>query len=70
MNKKIKYITEDGRVHKGKRNFSNGRWYTGVTHTATSKPLITQTTIIEVPERQVLSQKVKWETLGESVKKY
>lgn len=70
MNKKIKYITEDGRVYKGKRNFTNGRWYTGVTQTATSKPLITQTTIIELPERQVLSQKVKWETLGESVKKY
>lgn len=69
MNKKIKYITEDGRVYKGKRNFTNGRWYTGVTQTATSKPLITQTTIIEVPERQVLSQKVKWPT-SESVKKH
>lgn len=51
MNKKIKYITEDGKVYNGKRNFQNGRWYTGATHTAASRPLITQTTFIEDDRR-------------------
>ena len=49
MNKEKKFITYSGKKYRGSSHLHKGRWYSGVKHSASSKPLFSRISYSDFP---------------------